>query len=168
MRLPKLTRILSLSALIGLFVLSLQSLQLRYIELPALRQAAKNVIEKKVAEGNAIINKLNDGILKMASEEATLQKNLEASDAHVSQLQLSLMTSKGNEQKALADTKAATDIAVADEIAMKETQDAATAMAKIVQTKFMPVDQCVVFKKPPCMNGHDEMKDTQDDSVCDF
>lgn len=166
MRIPKLSRLLALSSLIGLFALSLQSLQLRYIELPGCQQAARNLIKIKVDQGNKIILKMHNNLLQLAAADKAA---IDASNSENDNLKIALFQSKSDESKDIADVKElATKLAATDH-ALGECNKAGSELVNLVQTQYMPIDQCVAFKKPMCMNNHDEMKGTDGDgSACSF
>ena len=162
MKLPKLTRLLALSSLIGMFVLSLQSLQLRYIEQPALLAASKALFTKQnsqITRANKDLKQLSTGIVNQAVEIASLKDQ-------VDQLQLSLMTSKANESAAGAKQAIAEKAAADALLAAQETNDAADGIMAIIHAQYMPIDQCVVVKAPPCMNGTDELTGKVNEDAC--
>lgn len=143
----KFTRLLYASILTTLTIMSLQSLKLKYIDLPAAHMAAIQLVKETHDKAQAIINDR---------------------DSQISNLQVNLLTSKSNEAAAkAAETAAKADALEADE-ANAETSKAADILLKDIKAKYMPVDQCVVFKRETCINGEDEIKGTKDDSVCDF
>ena len=149
----RLIRLLALSTLVGLTVLSLQSLGLRYIELPAMMQAAKNAVKIVSDKGNAVILKQNGELKKL--HQGVLDQAIEigADQETIANLQMELMTSRGNESGLSA-------IVQNQGKAIKELNDGGDRLLKIIATEYMPKDQCVAVKKPDCankqLNGHDE------------
>ena len=145
MRLPKLTRILALSSLFGMFVLSIQGLQMRYITYPAHLEAARTLFAANLTTATR------------AGEDLK----------QLSGAVMSLAISMGDDEQAIAQDQTI----IADMDRKRRLQsDAAKALMNIMNTTMMNKDQCLVVKNiVPCINGQHELTHKPDDaSACDF
>ena len=167
----RLIRLLALSTIIALTALSLQSLQLKYIELPAYHQAGINAVKKVAAERDKIIVQLDQDNLDLVS--ALNKRNQELKDKD---LVINIQLSAIQTQKALTaqETRKVNDLVAINAINMGKAQevvDQASAIIAqqgqaimqqeadiqkfllLVATEYIRRDECVAVKDPPCMNS---------------
>jgi hypothetical protein len=160
----RLIRLSALSSLLGLTFLSLQSLELRYIELPAWHNGAIKAVQGVVDKANKMNTQLNNEILAVSSNAAKLNGALDEDEKKITTLQMDLLTSKGVASKAVADAVEAVVKETQAETDNAETVAAGQALIAIVNKTSMLKKDCVIVKKPPCM--HQELSGKE--SSCDF
>ena len=137
-------KLLASLALVAMFVLSIQGLQMKYVTYPTHLQAARELFAEKEARAlrsGKDLKQLSTGIM-------TLAVQIEDDEKDMANLQTMLVERSK---------------------VVRLQRDAGKAIMTIMNETMMQKDQCLVFKTPAdCMNREPGLTGKTHDSACSF
>ena len=166
------TEVSALLIIAGLTVLSLQSLQLKYVELPSYFQSGVEAVRIASENDVKIINSLEKENLGLVSGLNQINKESQEKDRSIIDLKGQIQNNIGLSSLAAASDKITIDeqkrtiTKLTKNFALSEAS--AKDVISIINAQYMRIDQCLVIKVEPCMNGDHEIKGGHDDAACRF